>query len=137
MFLKKIKIILFFLLVVSVSAQEMYYSVLDYGAKGDGQTNNTEAINSAIIDAAKNGGGTVHFPAGDYLSFTIHMQSNITIHLDQGAVLIGDKEVDGVGYDLPEDTTWYSKYQDFGHSYWKNSLIYGDSLHSIALLVME
>lgn len=133
MFLKKIKIILFFLLVVSVSAQEMYYSVLDYGAKGDGQTNNTEAINSAIIDAAKNGGGTVHFPAGDYLSFTIHMQSNITIHLDQGAVLIGDKEVDGVGYDLPEDTTWYSKYQDFGHSYWKNSLIYGDSLHNIAI----
>ena len=133
MLLKKIKIILFFLLVVSVSAQEMYYSVLDYGAKGDGQTNNTEAINSAIIDAAKNGGGTVHFPAGDYLSFTIHMQSNITIHLDQGAVLIGDKEVDGVGYDLPEDTTWYSKYQDFGHSYWKNSLIYGDSLHNIAI----
>jgi len=62
--MKKIKIILLFLLVVSDSAQEMYYNVVDYGAKGDGQTNNTETINSAIIDAAKNGGGTVYFPAG-------------------------------------------------------------------------
>ncbi len=124
---------MFFLLVVSISAQEMYYNAVDYGAKGDGQTNNTEAINSAIIDATKNGGGTVIFPAGDYLSYTIHMQSNITLHLAQGAVLIGDKEIDGVGYDLHDDTTWYSKYQDFGHSYWKNSLIYGDSLHDIAI----
>ncbi len=124
---------MFFLLVVSISAQERYYSVIDYGAKGDDQTNNTEAINSAIIDAAKNGGGTVYFPAGNYLSYTIHLKSNITLHLDQGAVLIGDKEVNGEGYDLPDDSTWYSKYQDFGHSYWKNSLIYGDSLHSIAI----
>ena len=122
-----------FLMVVAVSAKERVYNVLDYGAKGDDQTNNTAAINSAIIDAAKNGGGTVYFPAGNYLSYTIHMKSNITLHLDQGAVLIGDKEVNGVGYDLPDDTTWYSKYQDFGHSYWKNSLIYGDSLHDIAI----
>ncbi|MDP7527051.1 MAG: glycosyl hydrolase family 28-related protein [Candidatus Marinimicrobia bacterium] len=111
----------------------LFYNVLDYGAVGDGQTNNTKAINTAIETAAKNGGGTVFFPAGDYLSFTIHLKSKITLHLDQGAVLIGDKEVNGAGYDLPEKETWYSKFQDFGHSYWKNSLIYGDSLRDIAI----
>ncbi len=131
--MRKITIFLILLLVVSVSAQEMFYNVRDYGARGDGKTNNTGAINAAIDAAAKNGGGTVYFPAGDFLSYTIRMQSKITLHLDQGARLIGDKEVDGVGYDLPEEDAWYKKFQDFGHSYWKNSLIYGDSLRDIAI----
>ncbi len=130
---RKITFLFFFLIIISVSAQKIFYNVLDYGAKGDGKTNNTRAINDAIDTAAKNGGGTVYFPAGDYLSFTIHMQSKITIYLDQGAVLIGDKEVNGVGYDLPEKETWYSKFQDFGHTYFKNSLIYGEDLHDIAI----
>ena len=109
------------------------FDVLDYGAKGDGTTNNTRAINAAIDAAAQHGGGTVYFPAGEYLSYTIRLQSTITLHLDQGAVLIGDQEVDGVGYDLPEEGAWYKAFQDFGHSYWKNSLIYGDGLHDIAI----
>jgi len=127
-------LLFFFLIVISVSAQKPFYNILDYGAVGDGQTNNTKAINKAIDTATKNGGGTVYFPAGDYLSFTIRMKSNITLYLDQGAVLIGDKEVNGVGYDLPEKGKWYSKFQDFGHSFWKNSLIYGEGLHDIAII---
>jgi len=115
------------------SASQLFYNVVDYGAKGDGLTNNTLAINAAIEAAAKNGGGTVFFPAGEYLSFTIHLKSKITLHLDNGAVLIGDQEKDGVGYDLPEEDAWYKKFQDFGHSYWRNSLIYGDSLRDIAI----
>ncbi len=126
--------LLIFLIASSLSGQEIYYNILDYGAKGDGKTNNNKAINAAIDDAAKNGGGTVYFPAGDFLSYTIRMKSKITLYLDNGAVLIGDKEVNGVGYDLPEEATWYSKFQDFGHSFWKNSLIYGDSLHDIAII---
>ena len=131
--MKKITVLFLFLIVASVSAQKSFYNVLDYGAKGDGTTNNTKAINSAIEAAAKNGGGTVYFPAGDYLSFTIHMKSKITLYLDQGAVLIGGKEKDGVGYDLPDAPKWYSKFQDFGHSYWKNSFIYGNSLRDITI----
>ncbi len=125
--------LLLFSLSFSLSAKEYFYNVTDFGAKGDGKTNNTKAINAAIAAAAKNGGGTVCFPAGNFLSFTIRMKSKITLHLDQGAVLIGDQEVNGVGYDLPEQDAWYKKFQDFGHSYWKNSLIYGDSLRDIAI----
>lgn len=126
-------LLLFAHLATSASAKQIYYNVVDFGAAGDGKTNNTKAINSAIEAAAKHGGGTVYFPAGNFLSFTIRMKSRITLLLDQGAVLIGDKEVDGKGYDLPEEDAWYKKFQDFGHSYWKNSLIYGDSLRDIAI----
>ena len=120
-------------LTLSSEAKGIFYNVLDYGAKGDGKTNNTKAINAAITAAAKNGGGTVYFPAGNFLSFTIRMKSKINLHLEQGAVLIADQEANGVGYDLPEEDAWYKKFQDFGHSYWKNSLIYGDSLRDISI----
>ncbi len=133
---KRLSVLILFLSisVLSVTAKTLFYNVLDYGAKGDGKTNNTRAINGAIEAAAKDGGGTVYIPAGDFLSFTIRMKSKITLYLDQGAVLIGDQEVNGIGYDLPEEDTWYKKFQDFGHSYWKNSLIYGDSLRNIAII---
>ena len=121
-------------LTLSSEAKGIFYNVLDYGAKGDGKTNNTKAINAAITAAAKNGGGTVYFPAGNFLSFTIRMKSKINLHLEQGAVLIADQEANGVGYDLPEEDAWYKKFQDFGHSYWKNSLIYGDSLRDYDVL---
>ena len=124
---------IFIFLVFAASAGPVFYNVVDYGAKGDGLTNSTKAINAAIEAAAKNGGGTVFFPAGEYLSFTIHMKSKITLHLENGAALIGDQEKNGVGYDLPEEDAWYKKFQDFGHSYWRNSLIYGDSLRDIAI----
>ncbi len=119
---------------VAVSAQGAPYNVIDYGAIGDGSANDTKAINAAIESASKDGGGTVYFPAGNYHSFTIHLQSNITLHLDQGAVLIAESEAGGEGYDLPEDSECATKYQDFGHSHWKNSLIYGEDLHDIAIV---
>ena len=131
--MKRMAVVLLCLIAVSASAQGVFYNVQEYGAKGDGTTNDTEAIDAAIDAAAKNGGGTVFFPAGDYLSYTIHLQSNITLHLDSGAVLLADTEVDGAGYDLPSEPAWYSKFQDFGHSYWRDSLIYGDGLHDIAI----
>jgi len=126
--------LLILLLVVNISAKESHYNVQDYGAKGDDLTDNTRAINAAIEAAARKGGGTVYFPPGKFLSYTIRLKSNITLHLDQGAILIGNKEKAGVGYDLHEEEAWYKKFQDFGHSYWRNSFIHGDSLHDIAII---
>ncbi|MCA9733093.1 MAG: right-handed parallel beta-helix repeat-containing protein [Deferribacteres bacterium] len=131
--MKKAIILILFLPVISLS-QPKFYNITNYGATGDGTTFNTEAINATIHAASENGGGTVYFPAGDFLSYTIHLQSNITLYLDQGARLIGAKEKNGVGYDAPEEDAWFKKYQDFGHNYWRNSLLYGDSLHDVAIL---
>lgn len=110
-----------------------WYNVQDFGAKGDGATINTAAINLAIDSAAKNGGGTVFFPAGQYLSYSIHLQNNIALQLDPGAVLIGAKPSDEAGYDDPEPATAFEAYQDFGHNHWQNSLIWGIGLHDVSI----
>jgi polygalacturonase len=110
------------------------YDVRAFGARGDGKTLDTTAINSAIDAAAAAGGGTVRFPAGTYLSFSIHLKSNITLYLDQGATLLAadPKEAKG-SYDMPEPNEW-DMYQDFGHSHWRNSLIWGIGLENISIV---
>src|SRR5262249_36393946 len=84
--------------------------------------------------AAAAGGGTVHFPAGIYLSISIHLKSNTTLQLDQGATILAADRVPGkVEYDLPESNEW-DMYQDFGHSHWQNSLIWGIGLENIGVI---
>src|SRR5713101_4774770 len=62
-------------------------NVRDFGAKGDGIAKDTIAIQSSLDAAAKQGGGTVHIPAGRYLSGTIHLKNNVTLQVSHGAVL--------------------------------------------------
>jgi polygalacturonase len=109
-------------------AQQPVYNVKSFGAIGDGATPDTKAIDQAIAQAAKAGGGTIFFPPGNYLSATIHLQSHITLYLEQGAVLIAAPK----GYDLPEKNE-NDQYQDYGHSHFNNSLITGTGLSDIAI----
>jgi polygalacturonase len=110
------------------------FDVKTYGAKGDGKALDSPAINSAIDAAAKNGGGTVFIPAGTYRSFSIRLKSNITFYLDQGATLLAASPNDGDGkYDAPEPNQW-EKYQDFGHTHWHNSLIWGENIENVSIL---
>jgi polygalacturonase len=60
-----------------------------YGAKGDGVSKDTAAIQAAIDACEKRGGGTVRLIAGTYLSAPIVLKSNITLQLDKGATLLG------------------------------------------------
>ena len=82
------------------------FSVRTFGAKGDGATLDSPAINRAIDAAAAAGGGTVHFPAGVYLSYSIRLKSKVGLYLDHGAVLLAaSTPLDGVstgGYDAAE-----------------------------------
>ncbi len=111
-----------------------FFNVKDFGAKGDSTVFDTEAINKTIDSASADGGGTVYFPAGKYLSFSIRLKSNITLFLDNGAVLIAADPGQGKGgYDYPEPNAW-DKYQDFGHSHWHNSLIRGENLQNISII---
>jgi polygalacturonase len=110
------------------------YDVTTFGAKGDGKNLDTGAINKAIEAAAAAGGGTVQFPAGTYLSVSIRLKSNITLYLDQGATILAADFVKGkVEYDQPEPNEW-DMYQDFGHSHWQNSLIWGIGLENISII---
>ena len=56
-----------------------------YGATGDGKTIDTPAVNRAIEAANAAGGGTVRFPAGNYLCYSIRLKSNVALYLDQNA----------------------------------------------------
>lgn len=69
-------------------------SVLAFGAKGDGSTIDTKAIQSTIDAVAERGGGTVEVPAGTYLSGTIYLNDNIELHLCEGAVIKGSPSID-------------------------------------------
>jgi len=105
--------------------------VRTFGAAGDGRTLDTAAINRAIDAASSAGGGTVYFSAGRYLSTSIHLRSHVALHLDHGAVL--EAADPSVGpYDEPEPNEW-DKFQDFGHSHWHNSLIWGEGLDDVAI----
>jgi len=65
------------------------YNVREYGAMGDGKTLDTKAIQSAIDKCCTDKGGTVLLPAGDFLSGTLELKSNVTLHLSAGAKLLG------------------------------------------------
>ena len=67
----------------SAPGSGVFFNVHAYGATGDGKTLDTDAINRAIEAAAAAGGGVVFFPAGNYLCFSIHLKSNVHLHLDK------------------------------------------------------
>lgn len=113
-------------------AQAPVYDVKKYGATGDGKTLDTKAIEKAIDAAAAAGGGTVYFPAGNYLSVTIHLKSNIGLYIDHGATIVAATTSPTVKYDTPEKSE-NDIYQDFGHSHFNNSLIVGVNLHDISI----
>ncbi len=110
------------------------FDVTAFGAKGDGKSLDTPAINKAIDAAAAAGGGTVYLSAGTYRCFSIRLKSNVALYLDQGATILAADPSDKDGqYDAPEPNQW-DQYQDFGHSHWHNSLIWGENLENISIL---
>ncbi len=71
----------------------MHWDITDYGAVGDGETINTEAFARAVSAASSAGGGTVHVPAGTFLTGTVELASRITLQLAQGARILGSPDL--------------------------------------------
>jgi polygalacturonase len=111
------------------------FDVTAYGAKGDGTTIDTPAINKAIDAAAAAGGGTVSFPPGTYASYSIHLKSHVALYLGIGSTLLAaDPPADlSAGYDNPEPNPVTDQYEDFGHAHIHNSLIWGENLVDVAI----
>lgn len=63
------------------------FNITRYGAKADGLTLNTNAINTAINDCSKKGGGVVVIPSGFWLTGPIELKSNVNLHLQKNALL--------------------------------------------------
>ncbi len=105
---------------------EVLYDIRDFGALPDGRTLCTQAIQAAVDKCAASGGGTVYLPPGTFLSGTIHLKSGITLHLDQGATLLGSRNLQ----DYPPVATSYRSYTD---NYTDKCLIYGQKLEHVAI----
>ena len=114
-----------------VAAKKNVFNIMDYGAVADGKTLTHDAFNRAIEAAAEKGGGRVLVPFGDYLCGSIRMKSNIDLHFEPGARIIAAPESSNA-YDAREP--WEGpQYQDGGHTFFHNSLIWADGAENISV----
>jgi polygalacturonase len=125
-----------------VHATDALFNVRTFGAAGDGKTLDTAAINKAIEAAVAVGGGTVFFPAGTYLCFTIRLRSNVDLYLSRGCTLQAADSpkphqttgYNGGCYDAAEPIGPFAAYTDYGHAHWSNSLFFAEGQHDFSVL---
>ncbi|NUN97003.1 MAG: pre-peptidase C-terminal domain-containing protein, partial [Candidatus Omnitrophica bacterium] len=111
----------------SIDSHSATYSIRDYGAKGDGQTSDTAAIQAAIEACANAGGGTVLFPPGRFLSGTIFLRSHVTLEFDTGSTLLGGTRLE----DYPLTLCAFASYTD---RYCGRALIWGEGLEDVGIV---
>lgn len=117
-------IIPFLLCALSVSAQ---YNVKDFGARGDGATPDTRAIQSAIDKAYEDRGGVVIIPPGIYHVSSLFLKDNIELHLENGAILLGSA-------DLKEYTAANQKFESRTKDlYAKYFMIFAENAKNISI----
>jgi polygalacturonase len=106
------------------------HDVHAYGAIGDGTANDTAAIQRALDDAMAKGGGTVTVSAGTYRCGTIHLRSRVTLHLANGAVLLGSPN--DADFDAKEKLP-YPVLEDEETQYFHRALVTGEDLENVAI----
>ncbi len=102
------------------------FNILTYGAVEGGGTLNTEAIQKAIDECNQAGGGQVVIPAGKFLTGTIVLKSNVELHLQQDAVLLGS-------FDLKDYPVKLVKYRSYTDEYTDKSLIFAEEQENISI----
>lgn len=123
------------------AAAEALFNVRSYGATGDGKTVDTPSINKAIEAVARAGGGTLLFPAGTYVCFTIHLRSTVDLYLSRGCTILAadsPKPGETTGYrggvyDPAGPAQPWEQYQDYGHNHWQNSLFVGEDISNFSI----
>lgn len=109
------------------AGSERVYDVRDCGAKADGKTLCTDAIQKAIDQCSRDGGGTVYLAPGTFLSGTIYLKSDVVLKLDVGCTLLGSKDLK----DYPPTVQAFRSYTD---NYTDKSLIYAEKAERIAII---
>ncbi len=109
-----------------VSARHNWYNILDHAAVADGKTLNSVAINTLISKVSAAGGGTVYVPPGTFLTGTIYLKSHVTLHLENGAVLLGSIDISDYPENQPPRPTDRLEYGRY-------SLIYAAGQEDVAL----
>lgn len=105
------------------------FNVMQFGARGDGKSKDTAAIQSAI-DAAGRSGGTVIFPGGKYLSGTLRLKSSVTLYFGPGSTLIASPEKSD--FDAYEKLA-YDTFSDEETSYFRYALLTAEAAENISI----
>lgn len=130
--MKSYLFLILFMLSMSSQAQNLaVFNIKTYGAKGDGKTINTQAINKTIEACAEAGGGTVIVPAGTYLTGTIQMKSHITLLLEKGAIIKGISSLKAYLPYIP--TREMGKYDSASQHNWNRALILGVGVTDVTI----
>ncbi|GHU67695.1 exo-poly-alpha-D-galacturonosidase [Bacteroidia bacterium] len=103
------------------------WDVYSFGATGDGKTLDTKAIQTAIDQCAQAGGGKVYLHNGTFLSGTIYLQSNISLEIEAGAILLGSPQQS----DYPVTKTKHPSYH--GELLSNRMLIFAEEAENIAI----
>jgi hypothetical protein len=111
---------------LALHAASTVFDPCDFGAKPDGQTLCTEAIQKAVDACAAARGGTVRLAGGRFLSGTIYMRSHVTIEVAAGAKWLGSTNI----AHYPHNRPTIRSYTD---NYVTQSLIYGENLQNVGL----
>jgi polygalacturonase len=93
--MRTILILFSFCLFAACNNKNGTYYITGFGVKGDGKTNNTEAINKTIQTCNANGGGTVIVTPGEFVSDSIRILSNVNLELMPGAIIKGKNSFSG------------------------------------------
>lgn len=110
----------------ALTAHASDYNIVNYGAKADTTVLSTLAIQQAIDDCSKAGGGRVVVPTGIYKIGTIQLRSNVNLHLEHGATLYGST-------DLKDYRPMKSSYVSLRTQTETIQLVYADSVSNIVI----
>lgn len=111
--------------VVRPTFTERDYLITDFGAINDGRSLNTDAINQTILACSNEGGGRVVIPAGVWITGPIRLQSNVDLHVAEGAVVLFSRDLDLYPF-VPS-------YFEGRRMLRAMPLLFGDSLTNIAI----
>ena len=103
-------------------------SVRAYGAKGDGHTLDTAAINAAITAPAC-AKQRIVIAGGIFRSGTLRLRSHLHLTIESSAVLLGG----GPGTFDPAEVNPYDVYQDPGHGHWRCAMLWGANVTNITV----
>ena len=124
--MKKIFFLLILALTCHLTASARDYNIVDYGAKSDTTVLSTEALQRAIDDCSRAGGGRVVVPAGSYKIGSIQLLSDVHLHLEHGATLYGSTR-------LEDYRPMKSSYVSLRTQTTTIQLIYADSVRNVCI----
>jgi len=120
-----------FLMPTQAQQSSAVFNIKNFGAKGDGKTVNTQAINNAVNACSDANGGTVVVPAGTFLTGTIRMKSHVSLMLEKGAVIKGVTDLDAYVSYVP--TREADRYDTANRFRWNRALILGVGVSDVSI----